>query len=92
MPPKSRRNRKKYAGQRRPEIAQSRANVATSPRPSTPGAMATPVTQPKSGGPRLTGQMAPSISGANVGRELRTIAVLAVVAVTIVVVLSFVLR
>jgi hypothetical protein len=92
MPAKSRR-KKKYSGQRRPIAA------ASSPGPS--GATAAPQTAipvvPGESAPR-TRPVTTRSPGAtppvptNMGREVRTIAILASAAVVVIVVLSLVLR
>ena len=89
MAPKSRR-KKKYSGQRSPQVAP--ASVA---RPATPASRPTPAGPPPArsmpAAPRVQAQL-PSLSVATVGREIRTIALLAGALLVVLVVVSLVLK
>ena len=89
MPSKSRR-KKKYAGQRRPQIASTGASVTSAPR-AAPASVET-LARPKPAAAKTSTTIAPSPSGANVGRELKTIGMLGGGAIFGIVVLSLVLR
>ena len=90
MPQKSRR-KKKYTGQRRPQVATTTATTSA-PGASPAAAPREPLARPRPGTTKAPGQMAPSPSASNVGHEVRMIAVLAAAAVVVIVALSFVLR
>ena len=89
MAPKSRR-KKKYAGQRNPSVAPVGVAGPTrvASRPPSPGG-----TPPRANpvGVRAPTKMPSSPSVANLGREVRTIAVLAGALLVTLVILSFVL-
>jgi hypothetical protein len=89
MAPKSRR-KKKYVGQRSPQAVAAGVSRVAKPvnRPAPAGAVSA---RPVPAGPRVQAQMAPSLSAANVGKEIRTIAVLAGVLLLALVVISVVL-
>jgi hypothetical protein len=89
MAPKSRR-KKKYVGQRSPQAVAAGVSRVVKPASRPVPAGAAPA-RPGSAGPRVQAQMAPSLSAANVGKELRTIAVLAGVLLVALVVISVVL-
>ncbi len=89
MPSKSRR-KKKYTGQRSPQVAASGV-AGVEKLTSQPMSAKEPLVRPKPVAPRAQGPMAPSLSAANVGKELRAIAILAGVLLVVLVVLSLIL-
>ncbi len=92
MPPKSKR-KKKYAGPRRPlapAVASTQAVNAPAPQPVSPSVPREPQARTRPVASR--GPAASPPAPTNMGREVRTIAVMAVLAVVIIVVLSLVLR
>ncbi len=92
MPPKSRR-KKKYAGQRRPMTAANSPASPTStaaPQTAVPVAPREPTIRAKPVAARSPGAV--PLAPTNLGREVRTIAVLAAAAVVVIVALSFALR
>ncbi len=89
MAPKSRR-KKKYAGQRSPQTIPASVAVP-SKAASRPAPSGLPAAQTVRTAAKVQTQMATSPSAANVGRELRTIAVLAGVLLVALVVISLVL-
>jgi hypothetical protein len=89
MAPKSRR-KKKYVGQRSPQAAPV-ANIGVARTVTRPEPPRQALARPVAAAPRVPTHMAPSPSAANVGREIKTIAVLAGVLLVALVVLSIVL-
>ncbi len=94
MPQKSRK-KKFAAAQRRPAAVRAAASEnASAPAPSSQlGAPATsPVARPRAGVTKGQAALPPSAAASNVGREVRRIAVLSAVLVTLIVVVAFLIR
>ncbi len=94
MPQKSRR-KKKYSGQRRPQVVTATTSTtATGATGAAPPAAAPTgqVARPRPGAAKTPGQMAPSLGALNVGREVKRIAIIAGAAVVVIIIMSFVLR
>ena len=93
MPQKSRR-KKKYSGQRRPQVVTATTSTTATGAPGAPLQAATPTGQsarPRPGAAK-TMPMGPSLGALNVGREVKAIGIIAGAAIVVIVLMSFVLR
>ena len=94
MPQKSRR-KKKYSGQRRPQVVTATTSATSTGSTGAAPPAAAPTVQParpRPGTGKAPVPMAPSLGALNVGREVKAIAILAGAAVVVIVIMSFVLR